>query len=324
VDLALSTAHGAVPLIAVASLDAGVFLSHDGGTSWKTGQHGLADLAASSVALAQHAAGEPSLLAAFGGGVYQSTDIQDGWRRVEIDGVVASSVSTLTPIGNTASAVSSILAAGPGCFLLSQDGGARWQTVPLPFNAADIVTAAASPDVARDRTLYAVTRAARVVADGSLEPDGLELWQTADLGAHWHRWLHAPSASVMSLAVPPNGTLSAGLLVGYPGRVAQPMRGAQEVRRGDRRPLWQEARIGAPSSAVTAVAMSPRVGQDRVVAAAAGSQVFLSQDGGASFATWDHELAVPLVTALALAARTGGGLEVYALGLGGTLWRHRV
>lgn len=324
VDLALTTAYGAVPLIAVASLDAGVFLSHDGGVSWKTGQTGLAGLAASSVALVQPAAGEGALLAAFDGGLYTSTDIQDGWQRVEIDGLQGGRVTTLTPIGGSANASAGVMAAGRGCLLLSQDGGALWQEVPLPVRDADIVNVAASAEMARDRTLYAVTRAARVAADGSVGPDGLELWQTQDLGAHWHRWLHAPTATVMSLAVPPRGALDAAMLVGYAGRVARPMRSAQEVRRGERRPLWQEARIGSLSSSVTAVAISPHVERDRTVLAAADNGVYLSQDGGASFAAWDQELDVPLVTALSLAARADGGLDAYALGLGGTLWRRRV
>lgn len=324
VDLALTTAYGEVPLIAVASLDAGVMLSHDGGTSWKTGQHGLADLAASSVAFVQRADGEGTLLATFQSGVYESTDIEDGWRPAESHRLELGRPSKLTPDGNTASAASSVLAAGRECFVLSQDGGVSWHEVPPPVPNADIVNAAASVDVARDRTLYTVVRAGRIAADGSVEPDGLELWQTSDFGAHWHRWLHAPTATVMSLAVPPTGALDTALLVGYAGRVARPMRSAQEVRRGERRPLWQEAQIGYPSSAVTAVAYSPRVGRDRTVLAAADGQVYLSQDGGISFAAWDHELEVPLVTAIALAARPDGGQEAYALGLGGTLWRRRV
>ena len=106
--------------------------------------------------------------------------------------------------------------------------------------------------------------------------------------------------------------------------MARPLRSAQEVRRGERRPLWQEAQIGNLGSAITAVALSPRVGRDRVVLAASEGQVYLSRDGGATFGAWDHDLDVPLVTALALAETGDGGLTAYALGLGGTLWRRSV
>jgi hypothetical protein len=127
----------------------------------------------------------------------------------------------------------------------------------------------------------------------------------------------------MPVAVPPPGDLDAPVLVGHVGRVAWPTRGAREVRGGERRPLWQEAQIGNPGSAVTAIALSPHARRDRAVLAAAEHGVSLSRDGGATFVGWAHGLDVPLVTALALTA-TDGGLEAYALGLGGTLWRRRL
>jgi hypothetical protein len=129
---------------------------------------------------------------------------------------------------------------------------------------------------------------------------------------------------MMSISVPPPGALGTSLLVGYSGRVARPIPRSQEVRRGERRPLWQEAQIGGPSSAVTAIALSPKVGRDGIALAAADSQVFLSRDGGATFAAWDVGLTLPLVTALAIAVADGGALDAYALGLGGTLWRRRL
>jgi hypothetical protein len=324
VDLALSTAYGSVPLLAVASLDAGVLLSHDAGASWKTGYYGLDGLAATSLTFAQTPGGQPRLLAAIGSRVFWSEDIQSGWQPMELAVGSDARVSALNGIGQTDRPTSVVLATGPGTLLLSEDGGVSWRGLPLPTTRADIVGAAASPTVARDRTVYAVARATKVGADGSLESDGLELWYSSDLGQRWTRWLHSPSATVMPLVVPPPGALDTSLLVGHAGRVARPLRSAQEVRRGERRPLWQEAQIGDLGAAVTAVALSPRVGRDRVVVAASEGQVYLSRDGGDAFATWDHDLDVPLVTALAVAATEDGGLTAYALGLGGTLWQRTV
>jgi hypothetical protein len=322
VDLAVSTAYGEVPLLAVAGLDLGVQLSHDAGAGWKMGHVGLDSLAATSVAFVITPAGQPRLLATVGGRVWWSEDIETGWQPVDVAAGSDARAFVLSAVGDTAQATLTVLAAGQGCLALSQDGGTSWQAIPLPTPSASIVNAAASPDVARDRTLYAVTRATRVAADGSLEADGLELWQTGNLGRHWSRWLHSPTATLMSLAVPPAGALDTSLLAGHVGRVARPLRSAQEVRRGERRPLWQEAQLGDPS-AVTALALSPRVGRDRLVLAAADDAVYLSRDGGATFGAWDQDLEVPLVTALALAA-DGDGLTAYALGLGGTLWRRAI
>jgi hypothetical protein len=330
VDLALSTAYGSVPLLAVASLDAGVLLSHDAGASWKTGFDGIRGLdgldgvTATSATFSQTPAGQPRLLATIGSRIFWSEDIVSGWQPVDLPSGSDGQVSALSCVGQTDRPTSVVLATGPGTLLLSEDGGVSWRLLPLPTPQADIVGAAASPNVGRDRTVYAVTRATRVGADGSLESDGLELWQTADLGQRWTRWLHSPSATVMPLAVPPAGSPDPSLLVGHAGWVARPLRSAQEVRRGERRPLWQEAQIGNPGAAITAVALSPKLGRDRVVLAASEGQVYLSRDGGTTFGAWDHDLDVPLVTALAVSAGPDDALTAYALGLGGTLWRRHL
>ena len=112
---------------------------------------------------------------------------------------------------------------------------------------------------------------------------------------------------------------------GGPRRAVSPSsRRVQEVRRGERRPHWQETRIGTPTAAVTALALSPHVRSDRTLLMASEDGVLLSRDGGESFALWSDDLRVPLVTALAVASLSDGGLDAYALGLGGTLWRRRL
>jgi photosystem II stability/assembly factor-like uncharacterized protein len=323
VDLAVSTAYGEVPLIVVASLDAGILLSHDAGATWATGYGGLSDLAATSVAVVQLPRGAPSAIAAFAGRLFRSEDLASGWRPVDVGAAPAGNYSALRIAGNTAGGSAVVVASGSGGLALSLDGGETWRAIPPPRPGAEAVGATAAPDFSRDRTLYAVTRATQIGADGTPEPNGLELWQTADLGRRWTRWLHSPGAAVMPIAVPAAGDLDTALLVGHAGRIARPLRSAQEVRRGERRPLWHETPVGNPGSAVTALALSPRLRQDRTILAAADNAVYLSRDGGATFATWEDGLDVPLVTGLAL-ARVDDGLMAYALGLGGTLWRRRL
>jgi photosystem II stability/assembly factor-like uncharacterized protein len=314
-------------LLAVASLDAGVLVSPDGGASWTTGRDGLADLAASSVAIVPASDRAPTLLATFGDGLYRSDDTGSSWRRVVLPGASEAGPSSLSVAGGpglSTSSVRPVLTAGGSGLHLSVDGGASWRAIPRPDSRAEIVGAAASPDLGRDRTIYVVARAIRLAADGSAEPAGLVFWRSTDLGQHWARWLEAPDATVLPVAVPGAGDLEAAVLVGRPGRVARPLRDAREQRRGERRPIWQEARIGAPRAAVTALALSPHVRRDRTVLAAADAGVYLSRDGGAAFDAWDHGLDVPLITALTVVPTPGGAVTAYALGLGGTLWRRRL
>jgi hypothetical protein len=328
VGLAVTMAFGSEPLIGVATLDAGVLLSHDGGAHWKTGHAGLTSLAATSLAFVRQTDGEPALLAAFPDGVYHSNDIEGGWHRLHLRLPASATVSYLTlagdVTGDAASGPSTVLAAGARCLLLSADAGGSWQALPLPSPTSEVVQVGASPDLHRDGMLYLAVRATRFERDGSLVYAGLELWRTDDLGQHWVRWLHAPDATVMPIAVPAAGHLPASVLVGHPGRVARPLASAVERRHGEVQPLWQHARIGASQETVTALAISPSARRDGIVVAAGGGTAYLSRDGGESFTVWDQGIQTPLVTALSIVALPDGHLEAFALGLGGTLWRQRL
>jgi hypothetical protein len=57
------------------------------------------------------------------------------------------------------------------------------------------------------------------------------------------------------------------------------------------------------------------------VVAAADRAVYVSCDDGVTFTAWDDGLDVPMVTGVGVAEAAEGSLVVYALGLGGTLWR---
>ena len=263
----------------------------------------------------------PRLLAAFPDGLYRSDDLGSSWTRVERSDNVAGMPATIGGAEWVGDRPAALVSAGRGHLTLSLDGGASWRGLPLPPDRPDLASAFASPDVAHDGTVYAVARVTGVNRDGTAEPAGLELWHSDNLGARWTCWLESPTATVMAVVVPRAGDLDTSLLVGHAGRVSRPMRSAQQVRRGVRRPLWQDTQIGNPESAITALALSPRVGRDRTVVAASDQGVYLSRDGGETFALWDHGLSVPLITGLALVAGDGDTLAAYALGLGGSLWR---
>jgi hypothetical protein len=171
---------------------------------------------------------------------------------------------------------------------LSEDDGRTWRTLPSP--GADLVSLALS---ARG-VLYAAT--SEVVV--------WRLWDGA-----WQRWFVRPDPT----DVVPLAATDAELLVGLAGRVWRPMRSAEEVRGSERRPMWQSAVLGDGSPRVTAL-----VHFGGGVAAGTSGGVFVSDHAGDHFAPLSEGLSPPAVVSLAYPEAD----ELYALGLGGTVWRH--
>ena len=103
----------------------------------------------------------------------------------------------------------------------------------------------------------------------------------------------------------------------------KPLRDAQEVRAGERRPIWRGVELTRQSVSVTALAASPNYRDDATLFATTGAGVYVSRDAGASFTPWSEGLTSAAVVALAISPDYGRDRLVYALGLGGTIWRRR-
>ena len=91
--------------------------------------------------------------------------------------------------------------------------------------------------------------------------------------------------------------------------------------------LWRVRADGAPEQmlrargedvggVVTAVVPSPTVEADQTVYVGASSGVFVSRDAGATFQSWNDGL-----TSRSVVSLTTSSNFVYALALGGTIWR---
>ena len=111
------------------------------------------------------------------------------------------------------------------------------------------------------------------------------------------------------------------MFVGLGGSVLRPLRNTEEVRRGERRPMWRAARLGPEALAITSLAISPAFAEDHTVFAATNAGVFISRDGGEVFEPWNDGLDKPRVVSLAISRN---GELVYALGLGGSVWRREI
>ena len=82
--------------------------------------------------------------------------------------------------------------------------------------------------------------------------------------------------------------------------------------------MWRSAELGRNVTSITALAASP---VDPAVLAATNAGVFLSRDAGQTFTDWSDGLTNPRVVAIAVSPNFGEDRLVYALGLGGTIWR---
>jgi predicted regulator of Ras-like GTPase activity (Roadblock/LC7/MglB family) len=221
-------------------------------------------------------------------------------------------------VGLCSSEDGTLFAATADGLLISRDAGSSWQDSEVLGAVAAVdaagtraVAALAQGDVALSENNGASWRTISAPSDGAvaiaLADDGA-VW-LATLGASetavwrfdedWKRWLAERASGVVSL-VPP--------LVAIGSRVLRPIRDAQEVHGRERRPMWHAIDLAQP---ITSLAP-----HERTVIAATGGGAFVSRDGGATFNGWsDGPLSANL---LSIAV---GPPYVYALALGGTVWR---
>jgi photosystem II stability/assembly factor-like uncharacterized protein len=268
-------------------LQAGITSSRDGGVSWQdvddTPVFGLASAPGGSV------------FAASAAGVRRSTDRGATWHA--LPGAPTEPVRAVA-------AASRLVAAWPGgTVLASTDDGATWQPLGPSLAPAEVVGLA----VADDGAVFAA----------AVEGATFTLWRMDAAGDRWRRWLVDQSAEVVALTVPPTHAVDGALFVGLNGRVLHPVRGTEEVRGGQRRPMWRAVTLGDGLARVTALVNSPSYAVDRTVYAGTSDGVFVSDDGGEHFRRCGDGL-VP-ASILSLAYPEQG--ELYALALGGSVWR---
>jgi hypothetical protein len=207
-----------------------------------------------------------------------------------------------------------LAALSDGALLISDDGVATWRTQSTEFNNVSIIALAVSPAYKHDRTIFVATTSANEVV----------VWRSTSGGQRWHEWLVEPGRSdTLALALSPTYDEDELVFVGLGGRVLKPLPHAREVRSGKRRPVWRSTTLGEGALAVTALAISPVFAEDRTLFAASNAGVFVSRDGGDTYAPWSEGLNPVRTVALATSPSFAADRLVFALGLGGTVWRRR-
>jgi photosystem II stability/assembly factor-like uncharacterized protein len=282
----------------LAGPSAGVRVSNDAGQTWREHIVGLGD--ARVFGLSASAGG--LVFAATSAGVF-SCDVTQGddpWRP-----------RTSTPVGTRAVACSNlrvVAACEDGQVLVSDDSGVAWRALTTPFRGETVLGLAAAGN---SDALFAATSVSSETV----------LWRSADGGVTWQRWLveRGPRAAV-SIAVSPNYPVDELVLVGLDSTILRPSRGAEEVRNRERRPLWLRKKLAPASPRITSMAMSDDA-RDVFVATSAG--VFASRDQGRTFAEWSQGLDERPILAVAVSP-VPQFREVFALELGGQLWRRSI
>jgi hypothetical protein len=211
-----------------------------------------------------------------------------------------------------------LAALADGMLLASEDEGAAWHRLDTPFGDAEVVALALSPTFATDGVAFVATA-------GPVHQDGLRdlvVWGSTNRGARWERWLEERGAPPIQLVALPAGS-PVEVVVGLGGRLLRPLRGAREVRRGVRRPLWAPTELPGRPHAITGLVASPSYQSDRTLVAATSVGVYVSRDGGERFTPWSDGLGPPTVVAVVVSPAYAEDRLVYALGLGGTIWRRQ-
>jgi photosystem II stability/assembly factor-like uncharacterized protein len=290
--LALSPAFEHGQAMFATGPDDGVLVSDDGGRTWTAHLAGPEDPAVFAIAVSA----DRTLFASTEAGVLRSSNAGATWQLVTEPGLA------------------SVVAAGPrslwvgqanGQLLTSDDRGESWRTVRDSFDAA-IVSVACAPD----GTLFVGT-----VGGGTLT-----VWRSRDVGLQWERWLVEPGEDLLPLAVSAGYAIDERVYVGVGRRVLTPMRNTREVRAGEQRPMWRDVNLGATS---TGIAVPPAAEVSNVVFVATSAGIHVSRDGGEHFARWLDGDGPSATVAVAVSPDYPRDRLVYALEVGGAIWRRR-
>jgi photosystem II stability/assembly factor-like uncharacterized protein len=327
-SLVLSPAFEEDQTVFAAGLDDGVTVSRDGGLTWASANEGLSETTVYGVVVSPEYATDKTAYVATVAGIFRSRDGAASWEPVEAKNLPgpAGALAIAPASGNGRTMLLAVTLNGD--LHGSEDGGATWQPLGR-FGGAGVVALAVSPGYAKDKTIVVGTRAA---LPNDYFNSALSLWRSTDGGATWDRWMEERGRSALPLAIPPGHLGDGALYVGLDGVIAKPIRNTW--RRGGpstaaRVPVWITVRLADEqgySPAITGIVVSPQYRSDNTVFVATSAGIFVSRDAGRNFAQWSGSMGATPVVALAVTGRAGGerGEQwVYALGLGGTIWRRR-
>ena len=271
----------------LAGLEDGVSRSLDAGVTWGSLNAGLG----AETAVFGLAVGPDTIYAATSAGVFRKRLRADDWQQADH-----------APARAMRAEGRHVVALGiSGVLVASSDGGDSWRRLAWPADAGQ----ARSVAVAGPSTLLV----------GSTRPSTSEVavWQSTD-GQSWQRVLieHGPGTAAQPAPLTHfvDGTIFAGfgdtVMRGVPGPGAE------------RQPNWRRASL---PGLLTLLETSPAYRQDKTILAGTSAGVCISRDGGQTFQPWSVGMGHVPVIAAAFSPAYAADRLVYAVELGGRIWR---
>jgi hypothetical protein len=299
VALALSPAFADDHTLFAVGPDDGMIRSTDAGRTWTQHLVEAEDPPVFAVALSPEFVHDRSVFVATQSGVLRSSDAGTTWEATGQN----SAVPMVSAGPSRADGKWCLVAAQTDQLVASTDAGESWRAMGKSFEGT-IVSLACAPD----GTWFVATHIA----------GALTVWRSTDDGGHWEPWLDGRHAALLPLAVSSAYAVNETVYVGLGSRVLTPMRDARETRHGRHRPLWRNVDLGAQ---IAALATTRDAEGGGVVFAATSAGIYVSRNGGERFSAWQPG---PTATvAVAVSPNYARDRLVYALEVGGVLWRTR-
>ncbi len=298
------------------SLEDGLLRSTDGGVSWVPAGAGIEEMQVASLLVSPNYASDTTVFAATHQGIAISTDGGQSWQASN-DGIEedADDLRVLA-VGDSFADDGIVVAGGPmGALYFSRDSGRSWERAEETFGEEDVIGVSLSPNFAEDSTLLLGTFRA---SQGDYAST-ITVWRSADGGEIWKRILvHATGAQWISFAMPPNYSGSdedySNFFIATATRFFRPMwRGKN---------LWVGDAIGEATAAVVCLAISPDYENDTTIYAGTSRGVYKSSDEGLTWHNINEGLDNKAIVSLLVSPNYADDHAVWAVSLGGTVWRY--
>ena len=303
-DLAASPAFAEDSTLVLGTLQDGVLVSRDEGSTWTDtlDDPGLGPVTA--VRLSPHFAHDGIAGAVSGGQVIWSADSARSW--VRIGGLTDDSTANLLEFSPDFASDGHVAVGGQGGMLyLSHDHGETWRSAWTGLDGSDFLALAYSPNYGQDRAM--------VGAAGDAQR--LVVIRSSDAGETWTPWVEYDTAlGWASLALLPTYKPDVGpLLLAARDRIAMPPASG--------RGPWPGMQVTQSGVAMRQVALSPDFERDGLVAVATSDGVYLSNTEGREWSRMDGPLAGQAVERVSITVTDTDQRTLHAALGRGELWR---